>query len=284
MDRLEEEPGRWGGPGRYVQGWLAAAFEQLLEILDRDLPLAQFHQHSHEAPNHSPKKMRGLDAEQKHLIVRVDLGGLDHHNSRFVRARGVAGPEADEVVTAHEHASGARHHGGIESVLDPPDIFLRESGFSRGDLVQIGPGQRIMPRVKAVGGAADVEDGDRGGQTIVQRAKDLAGMLRDLLLHAQMRGLRQGMHARIGTAGAVEFHIGSEIVLRGSTQLPCYGAGVALLLPAAEPRAVVFESELPGQWDTQLTANSDQLSAFSNSVFQGRQGAFPGTAITSYLG
>src|SRR5258708_7027519 len=61
-----------------------------------------------------------------------------------------------------------------------------------------------------------------------------------------MRDLPGGMDARIRAAGALQFHAGRKVVFCGLAQLTGYGVGVALLLPAAESRAVIFERELPG--------------------------------------
>ena len=61
-----------------------------------------------------------------------------------------------------------------------------------------------------------------------------------------MRYLRPGMHARIGTACALDFDIAAEEVLSGFANLALNGSCVRLFLPAAILGAVVLENQSPG--------------------------------------
>jgi len=104
--------------------------------------------------------------------------------------------------------------------------------------------------VEVVSGFDDVQDGDIGGQTVVQGAEDFAGRREGALgASSKMRDLGDGVDAGVGAAGTLDVELEAEKILGGFAKLALDGAGIGLFLPAAVFGAVVFEGKLPGFQD-----------------------------------
>ena len=58
------------------------------------------------------------------------------------------------------------------------------------------------------------QHGNRGGQALVQSADDFSARAGGRV-DAQVGHLRNGVHAGIGTAGALQFHSGAEVLFGG---------------------------------------------------------------------
>jgi hypothetical protein len=89
-----------------------------------------------------------------------------------------------------------------------------------------------------------VQDGDTGGQPVIQLAHNLRRLeRRSLAPQFQVSHLADGVHPGVCASRALQFHIRSEKILSGLLQLALHRAGVDLLLPAGEARAIVFKDQ-----------------------------------------
>jgi hypothetical protein len=97
--------------------------------------------------------------------------------------------------------------------------------------------------VESVAYFFDIQNADVGGEPFVQRAENfLRRRERTFGGGAEVRYLGNGVDAGIGTAGALDFELGSQEIFGSLAELALDGAGVDLFLPAAVFGPVIFES------------------------------------------
>ena len=81
------------------------------------------------------------------------------------------------------------------------------------------------------------------------------------LLRLQVRDLSERVHARVRPAGAADRGVRAEELVRRAQQHALHRPiGVLLRLPAAVPRPVVLERELPGRHGAQCIGIADNAT------------------------
>src|SRR5215212_3243534 len=90
--------------------------------------------------------MGSFDTDENQISLLNDFDALDCDERRFVIRAIVC--ERAEVAHSAETFGGRAHLCEIEILADPPDEVLRECRAPPRDLVQITPGNSVVPRVK----------------------------------------------------------------------------------------------------------------------------------------
>jgi len=185
--------------------------------------------------------VRALDADDHRVSVFIGRHLADLDDGGLLV--GVVISESTEVAPACQARGARAHRGDVERVLDPPHERLAERGAPPRDLIRIGPRYGIVPCVKAVGRLLDAQDVDVSRQRVVDRATKALG--RQARPDLEVGHLPERVHARIGTAGAVELdrRLTGGLV-NGAHQLALHRSGVLLDLPAAVARARILDQQL----------------------------------------
>src|SRR5690349_12884421 len=95
---FKKEAGSRAGPGCDVELCVAAAVNQTLKILDRDLTHSNLYKCSYDASNHSPEEMRSGNPELNDVVFSLNGCPFDLDDCRFIRTRAVRCSEANKVV------------------------------------------------------------------------------------------------------------------------------------------------------------------------------------------
>src|SRR5205814_8036051 len=138
---------------------------------------------------------------------------------------------------------GLLHARDIELVFYPPDIAFAECRSPSGNLIEITPADRIMPRMEVRRGFFDLQNVDICRKLVVQfHPDDLGGKHR---LDVEVRDLLKRMNPGIGSARPIDFDRRSiEHLARNIEKLALHRACIFLNLPAAVTGALVFYVEL----------------------------------------
>ena len=109
-----------------------------------------------------------------------------------------------------------------------------------------------MPGVEAVRRLVDPPDVDVRGQALVDAVAQ--GVWRQVGVNLEVRDLRQRVHARVGAPRAVQLELPApRRLVDGALDLPGNRPRVLLDLPAAIPRAGIFDHELEaGHWESEI--------------------------------
>src|SRR5258705_4656403 len=185
--------------------------------------------------------MRAFDVDEDEIAVFMDFEHVDHHLRRFLV--GVVVRERLEVVEADEPRGRLADAIDVEVVLHPPDERLGERGPAPRDVVDVAARRRAVARVKRVAHLVGAKDVDVRGQRIVDPPAQ--GLRRHRHVDVEVRGLRGGMHAGIRASRSVELEIAyAGRFAHGALDFALHGARVLLNLPAAVPRAGIFDRQL----------------------------------------
>jgi len=199
--------------------------------------------------------MRALDGDQQEIAVLPDLDAIHQHQRgsplgprprglgivRVALAR-VRGGERLEVLHPDEGRGRLAHGVHVERFPHPPDVGLGERGPAPGDLVDVAACDRAVPRVEPVRRLGGAEYVDVRRQLVVEALNERGR--RQVRRHVEVGDLREGVHAGVGTAGAVQL----EVLTSGHrpdrpVQFTLDGARVLLDLPAAVAGAGVLDRE-----------------------------------------
>src|SRR6516225_47161 len=110
-------------------------------------------------------------------------------------------------MTAAKQRRRPGHCLDVQLVFYPPYVFFCERLLAPRDLIKIHARDRIMAGVEIPRSALDAENRDVGWKKVVEAAPDRVGRLTDFRSRLEMHDLRQGMHTRVGPAGALHFEI-----------------------------------------------------------------------------
>ncbi len=193
--------------------------------------------------------MRGLDSELDDIALGLDLRALHNDHSGFVGPGGIGRTKADEVMPADQQGCGPAHGPDVQGLFHPPDGFFGERLFSGRNLVDVGAGNRVMPRMKVPRSAHEIEDDDIGRQEIVKAPEQQFRGVVHCPLDLDVSNLPQRMHSRVRAPCALHFDIAVKDLSGGAAKLSHDRAGIFLFLPAAVSGTVVFEKEFERrQW------------------------------------
>ena len=157
----------------------------------------------------------------------------------------MSGPKGREIVGAFQQARGLGHGARIERARDVPGavFFERERRLAIDDPVEIDAHGGIAPGIEAGRHFDRVEhDGGRRPQVRVERLAQHRWLC--LPGEIQMAALAQRVNAGIGAARTMHAHLFAAEALDRTLQRLLHRASVALILPADEAGAVVFEGQL----------------------------------------
>ena len=193
--------------------------------------------------------MRADDANENQVAILGDLDPVDEDFRRLL-ARLVR-RERREILHADERARRVPHLREIQTILDPPDIRFEERRLPPRDLVQVAPEHGVVASVELVGHLVDRSDVDIGGQRIVESHPERSRS--EIGVQLEVRHLRQRVHASVGAAGAVQLELTPPRHRPDrAIDFTLHRPRVLLDLPAAVPRAGVFDQELEtghgGNW------------------------------------
>lgn len=201
---------------------------------------------SRKAADHPPEEVGGFDLEQDEVAGLLDGGGMDLNEGGLAGAGGVEGAEEGEVVAAGQMAGGEAHRGERKRLFDPPDVLFVEGGFADGVAVFVNAGDGVVAGMEFGRDFDGVEDGDIGGEFLVEETDELFGGEGAAGLGFEMGDLAGGVDAGVGAAGAHDVGAEAEDLLSGFAEFVGDGAGVGLFLPSGVTGTVVFEGQFPG--------------------------------------
>lgn len=217
--------------------------EELFEVGEGDVVLAELDERAGETTHHAPDEVRGGDAEEQSIGEDFEGSVVDFDQTGLVGAGGVLRLEATEVVAASQQGGGLLHEGEVKRLFDPPDVLLFEGEFACGDLVGILAGDGVVARVEGYGGCLQSENGDFGGQLLIglsQQEFRVNGLPGEEL---DVSNLPARMDAGIGAASAHELNAGVGGGFQSGAEFAHDGAGVLLFSPTGILAAVIFERE-----------------------------------------
>ena len=212
-----------------------AGGDDLAELIDGHLVFANLKEGADDSAHHVPQKAVGGDEEGEFRVGVLDPsrladvadGGLDI---------GVRAAKRGEVLTADQPLCGLVHSLEVESGRYAGMVDVKERILSGRYSIAVGAGDGIKPCVRHIDDAAEVSDGNRGRQEVVESRVEIGGQMGWII---EMRYHLLGMNPCVGATGEGEGYRLAEDGGESRFHLRLYRVSIRLRLRAVEGSAVI---------------------------------------------
>jgi hypothetical protein len=194
------------------------------------VPIAASHLYktANHTPYHLPEKMACAHPKTDEVPVAAYFG-MRNLNKRGSCVRFPVA-ECSEIMPTAQHSGRFLHCVRIQAILDPPDKRLGKGSSPRRNLIQIEALHRVMPRMEACLGLAQVFDAVIRRQAIIDLIPEICGA--HGLSRPKVRNLVQRMHTGVRTSGAMISTVPSQ-AFGGGPDFALNRPRISLFLPAA---------------------------------------------------
>ena len=212
-----------------------AGGDDLAELVDGHALFAYLKEGADDSAHHVAQEAVGGDEEGVFRFGVLDPSRLADVADGSLDI-GVRAAKRGEVLTADQPLCGLVHGLEVESGRYAGVVDIEERILAGGDPIAVGAGDGIKPCVRHIDDAAEVSDGDRGRQEVVESRAKIGGQMGRII---EMRYHLLGMDSCVGATGEGEGYGLAEDGGKSRFHLRLYRVSIRLRLRAVEGSAVI---------------------------------------------